>query len=291
MTIRLVTDSTADLPPELAEKWNIKVVPLYVNFGQEEGDATPETGAIETLRDGVDIGPDEFYRRLVKSSVLPTTSQPTVQDFISVYQELTQKEDQVISVHISSVLSGTHNSAVQAKNSLGNSARVEVVDTTLASMGVGLAVLAGARAIESGANFDEVLKEIQEALSQLRIFFVVDTLEYLQKGGRIGRAQAFLGSLLSIKPILTMEGGEIQPLERVRTRGKALQRLSKIVEEMAPLSEACVIHNTTPEDVNYLKESLSHLLSQDKIVTARLGACLGVHVGPGLLGVAARSAS
>ena len=127
MAIRLVTDSTADLPPELAEKWNIKVVPLYVNFRQEEGDATPKTGAVETLRDGVDIGLDVFYRRLAESSALPTTSQPTIQDFLQVYQEMTNGEDQVISVHISSVLSGTHNSAVQAKNSLGNSARVEVV--------------------------------------------------------------------------------------------------------------------------------------------------------------------
>ena len=291
MAIRLVTDSTADLSPELAERWNIKVVPLYVNFASGRGEGTDAAEGIETLRDGVDISPDEFYRRLVESGVLPTTSQPSVQDFLEVYQELTKDGDEVISVHISSKLSGTSNSAVQAKERLGGDARVEVVDSGLASMGVGMTVLAGARAVESGADFDTALQEVRKASSELRIFFMVDTLVYLQKGGRLGKAQALLGSLLSIKPILTMRDGEIYPLERVRTRGKALHRLAEIVGEMAPIAELCVIHATTPQDAASLGEGLSHLLAPEKIISLRLGPTVGVHAGPGLVGVGVRLAS
>ena len=289
MAIRLVTDSTADLPPKLAEQWNIKVVPLYVNFAGR-GKNADSAEAIETLRDGVDIGPDEFYRRLVESSALPTTSQPSIQDFLEVYQELTKSGDKVISVHISSKLSGTCNSAVQARERLGGDARVEVVDSGLTSMGLGMAVMAGARAVESGADFDAALQEVRKAASESRVLFMVDTLAYLQKGGRLGKAQAFLGSLLGIKPILTMRDGELYPLERVRTRSKALHRLTEIVKEMAPIAELCVIHATTPQDATSLGEGLSHLLAPEKILSLRLGPTLGVHAGPGLVGVGVRPA-
>ena len=286
MAIRLVTDSTADLPPELVERWKIEVVPLYVNFIGNQGE-----DAIETLKDGVDIDPDRFYRRLVESDVLPTTSQPSLQDFLEVYKRLTEDGDEIVSVHISSKLSGTYNSAIQAKEGLNGDARVEVVDSELASMGAGMAVLAGARAAEKGADIDTVLQEVGKAASELRIYFMVDTLEYLQKGGRIGKAQAFLGTLLGIKPILSLQEGEMHPLERVRTRRRAIQRLATIVEDLAPITELCVIHSTTPEDMDGLKASLSHLLPQDQIISTRLGPVVGAHVGPGLIGVAARSAS
>ncbi len=284
MAIRLVADSTADLPAGLVDGWNITIVPAYVNFSRAGG-------GVETLRDGVEIDTDAFYKRLVESPTLPTTSQPSAQDFLEVYQDIIQKGDRVISVHISSKLSGTYNSATQAKAALKNPAAVEVVDSASASMGAGMTALAGARAIASGAGMDEALQEIREAAARMRIYFMVDTLEYLQKGGRIGKAQAFVGSLLSLKPILTIANGEISPLERVRTRRKALQRLSRIAEESGPISEACVIYNTTPQDLEPLRRSLGASLPPDSVITARVGAGVGVHTGPGVVGLVTRSAS
>ena len=203
MTIRLVTDSTADIPADFIKRWNITVVPAYVNFSRGDG-------KVETLRDGIDIDIDTFYERLVKSDPLPTTSQPTIEDFFQVYEKLSSlKGDTVISVHVSSKLSGTYNSAFQAREHILHSDRVEIIDSGSASMGLGMAVLAGARAIEAGATVSLVIETIENALSQMQTYFVLDTLEYLQKGGRIGKAQAFVGSLLSVKPILTLEDGEV----------------------------------------------------------------------------------
>ena len=291
MGIRLVTDSTADLPHDLVERWGIRVVPLYVNFGKKTEDSPASTGDIETLKDGVDIGPAEFYQRLTESVILPTTSQPTVQDFLQVYHELSEGGDDVISIHISSKLSGTVNSAVQAQKSLKDTTRVEVVGTSQASMAVGLAVLAGANAVHAGADYDAVLEQVHKAAEESRIYFMVDTLEYLQKGGRIGKAQAYLGSLLGIKPILTCREGEVHPLERVRTRNRAIQRLAQIVEDLAPVAELCVMHNTTPQEAEALRERLGSLLPQEKILISRVGPIIGTHIGPGAIGIAVRPAS
>ena len=284
MPLQLITDSTADIPNTLIDQYNIKIIPLYVNFSDGKGN-------IETMRDGLDIGPDLFYRRLRESNLLPTTSQPTVQDFMKVYQEASTNGTQIVSVHISSLLSGTYNAAVQAKTQLKSTSEIEIVDSKLASMGLGLAVLAGAKAIKNGATLQKVVEDIKIAISQINIYFVVDTLEYLQKGGRIGKAQALLGSLISLKPILTMADGGLQPLERVRTRRKAVGRLVKLVEHAEDVSDICLIYNTTPEDVEYLKEQIVRLHPKSNIVTSKLGATLGVHVGPGLIGVAIRSSS
>ena len=285
MTIRLVTDSTADIPAELVKRWNITVVPTYVNFSRGEGQ-------VETLRDGLDIDIDTFYERLAESDTLPTTSQPTIEDFFQVYEKLSSLSgDTVISIHLSSKLSGTCNSAFQAKEHILNPDRVEIIDSGSVSMGLGMAVLAGARAIEADATVQLVIKTIEKTLSQLQIYFVLDTLEYLQKGGRIGKAQAFMGSLLSIKPILTVEDGEIQPLARVRTRGKALQRLAKIMEGLGTLSEACIIYNTIREDAEAVRKDLGRLLAEDRIIMTRTGSSLGVHTGPGLVGIITRRAT
>ena len=284
MTIRLVTDSTADIPADFVKRWKITVVPAYVNFSRGDGE-------IETLRDGIDIDIDTFYERLVKSDPLPTTSQPTIEDFFQVYEKLSSlKGDTVISVHVSSKLSGTYNSAFQAREHILHSDRVEIIDSGSASMGLGMAVLAGARAIEAGATVSLVIETIENALSQMQTYFVLDTLEYLQKGGRIGKAQAFVGSLLSVKPILTLEDGEVRPFARVRTRGKAMRRLANIIEGLGTLSEACIIYNTTREDAEALRKDLGRLLAEDRIIMTKIGSSIGVHTGPGLVGIIARSA-
>jgi len=211
MAIKIITDSTSDLPTDLAESLGIRVVPLYINF-MENGNQ------IQSLRDGIDLDTDEFYNRLGQESNLPTTSQPSVQDFTEVYQEYLENGDQIISVHVSSKLSGTWNSATQAHEQLGSNPNLVIMDSRLVSMGMGLAVLAGAHALNDGKSFEEVQEVIHAACNKLRLFCMVDTLEYLQKGGRLGKGAAFLGSLLSLKPILALTDGEIQPFERVRSR-------------------------------------------------------------------------
>ena len=222
MTVRVITDSTADLPPEMAAELGIEVVPLNVHFGTD------------TFRDGIDLSADEFYERLVASSCPPTTSQPSVGAFLEVYQKALEGADGIVSVHISAKLSGTWNSAIQAREQLADPSRVQVVDTGQASMGLGWVAVAAARAAQAGASLEEVAREAQSTAEQVRVLFLVDTLEFLQKGGRIGKAQAMFGSVLSIKPLLTIQEGEVHPMERVRTRGKGVARLVQLVQEAAP---------------------------------------------------------
>jgi DegV family protein with EDD domain len=272
MAVKVITDSTADLPPEVAEQLGIRVVPLNVHFGEE------------TYKDGITITADEFYRRLVSSPALPTTTQPSVGEFIQVYKELEGQE--VVSIHISAKLSGTINSALQAKEALGAGENIAVVDSKQVSMGLGLIVMEAARAAQQGASFREVVEEAERAIPQTQFLGLLDTLEYLQKGGRIGKAQAFLGTLLRIKPILSVRDGEAHPLERVRTRERALDRLVEIVKEYAPLKALAVIHSTTPEEAEALRQRLSPLAPDIDILMGRFGPIVGTHLGPGALGVA-----
>jgi DegV family protein with EDD domain len=278
MPVRVVTDSTSDLPPELAEAQGITVVPLNVQFGEE------------TYRDGVDISPDQFYQRLVSSPRLPTTSQPSVGAFIEAYQGVAEGAEGIVSVHISAKLSGTCNSATQAQTELASTVPIEVVDTRQASLATGLVALAAARAAQAGASLAEVAEEARKASGEVSVFFMVDTLEYLQKGGRIGKAAAFLGGLLNVKPLLTIRDGEVHPLERARTRRKAVARLLELVRQAAPVRELAVMHSTTPEDAEELARQVAPLLSEGQVLTGRLGSVVGTYAGPGMLGVGLRRA-
>ena len=190
MAVKIVTDSTCDLPPELAERLGITVVPCYVMMDDV------------SYKDGVDIQADEFYVRLTSSPRLPTTAQPSMADFLSIYQALSAPGDSILSIHVSSKLSGTVNSAEQAKAELGDSADITIVDSGLASIPLGLNVITAARLASEGKSLDEIAGELARDLSRTNCFFLLDTLELLQKGGRIGKAQAFLGSILNVKPIL-----------------------------------------------------------------------------------------
>ena len=278
MPVRVVTDSTADLPLEVAAELGIVVVPLNVHFGDQ------------AFQDGVDLSADEFYQRLVASPRLPTTSQPSVGAFLETYQPLQEGAEGIVSVHISAKLSGTCNSALQAREQLAGSPPIEVVDTQQASMGIGLVAMAAARAARAGAGFTDVVEEARRALQQVRVLFLVDTLEYLAKGGRIGKAAALLGSMLSIKPLLELREGEVHPLERVRTRARAVGRLSELVQETAPLQEIAVLHTTTPEEAQALESRLAPLAPEGGTMIGRLGSVVGTYAGPGLLGVGLRRA-
>ena len=260
---------------------DITVVPLYVMLGDT------------SHRDGLDITPDEFYRHLVSSPKLPTTAQPSVADFQAVYGDLLGQGHQVLSIHISQKLSGTLNSAEQARTLLGNdgASRVEIVDSRLASISLGLVALAAAQAAQAAESLQGLANRVHQDLPLTHALIMLDTLEYLQRGGRIGKAQAFLGSVLSVKPILRLQDGEVHPAERPRNRERAVGRLIEMARELAPVRRLAVIHSTTPDQAEALRHRLADLLPFDEIVSTRFGPILGTYVGPGALGIGLTCAS
>ena len=274
MTVRIVTDSSADLPQNLIDQHRITVLPCYVVVDDL------------TYKDGIEIQADAFYARLQAEGRTPTTSQPTVADFQALYRDLVSQGHQVISIHVSAKLSGTLNSAEQAKASLVDSSQVEIIDSRLASIPLGLAVLDAASILETGPEFHQAADKIRQGLDRHHGLFALDTLEYLHKGGRIGKARAFMGSVLSVKPILRIQDGEAHPVERPRNRDRAIRRLVELAQDLAPVQRLAVIYSTDPERMATLKQDLNGLLPADQIIEARFGSTLGTYIGPDALGVA-----
>ncbi len=272
MPVRVVTDSTSDIPPELVAELGITVVPLQVIFGSE------------SLRDGVDIGVDEFYGRLASSDALPTTSQPSIGDFEEVYRRLGSETNEIVSIHLSAKLSGTMNSALVARASFAQR-RIEVIDSRSASLGCGIAVVKAAQAAQAGEPIERVCAVAHDAIASQRIAFTVDSLDQLRRGGRLGRGAAFLGSVLSIKPILEIRGGEIYPAERVRTRKRALDRLVEWAEAEGEVTDVAVVHGAAPDDAEKLRSRLAERFPKAALWTGRVGPVLGAHVGPTVIGV------
>jgi DegV family protein with EDD domain len=272
MGVKVVTDSTSDLPPDLAKELDISVVPLMVRFGPE------------TYRDGIDLSADEFYQKLVRGPALPTTAAPAPGLFAEVYERAREDGHDVLSVHISSKLSGTYDSALLGRRETKGA--VEVIDSLAVSMGLGLLAVVAARAARDGANLADVTALVREKMKSLHLYGALDTLEYLHKGGRIGGAQAFLGSVLNFKPLITVRDGEVHPLERVRTRGRAIARLCELVEGFSRIEEMAVIHSTTPAEMEELAGRLADRVPGKHVFRARFGPVLGTYVGPGILAVA-----
>ena len=273
MTVRIVTDSSADLPADLVQQHGITVLPCYVVVDDQ------------TFKDGVEISADDFYRRLQADGRTPTTAQPTVADFQEVYQDLAGQGDQALSIHVSGKLSGTLNSAEQAKASF-DSAEIELIDSQLASIPLGLAVLDAAIMASEGGSLQEVAERVRQRLHMHHGLFALDTLEYLQKGGRIGKARAFMGSVLHVKPILRLRDGEAHPVERPRSRERAMRRLVELASELGPVRRLAVIYSTDADRMAVLKQELTGLLPADQIIEARFGSTLGTYIGPDALGVA-----
>ena len=273
MTVRIVTDSSADLPADLVQQHAITVLPCYVVVDDQ------------TFKDGVEISADDFYRRLQADGRTPTTAQPTVADFQEVYQDLAGKGDQMLSIHVSRKLSGTLNSAEQAKASL-DGAEIELIDSQLASIPLGLAVLDAAIMASEGGSLQEVAERVRQRLHMHHGLFALDTLEYLYKGGRIGKARAFMGSVLHVKPILRLRDGEAHPVERPRSRERAMRRLVELASELGPVRRLAVIYSTDADRMAVLKQELTGLLPADQIIEARFGSTLGTYIGPDALGVA-----
>lgn len=272
MTVKIVTDSTSDLPEDLVRELGITVVPLYVNFGQD------------SYRDGVDLKAEEFYDRLVKGPALPTTSQPTPADFTEVYRRLSQETDEIVSIHVSPKLSGTYNSAELGRAEMSG-ARIELIDSLQASMGLGLIVIQAARAARRGARIDEVVNLTRDVIPRTNFFGVVDTLEYLHKGGRIGKAQALMGTLLSIKPIICCFDGEVHPKGKARTRRKALNQLFDIASEFTDIEEMAVCYSTTPEEAAAFTDRAAGICERQRIIGARIGPVIGTYLGPGAIAI------
>lgn len=271
--VKVVTDSASDIPVTIARDLGITVVPDNVHFGQR------------TYRDGVDLTREEFFIELAKSPVLPTTSQPAVGVFEEVYRQLGREARQIVSIHLPAKLSAVLNSAHLAAQSLPD-LEIVLIDSTQVSMGMGWLVIIAARAARQGKNLAEILALVKDTIPRLRLIAMLDTLEYVQKGGRIGKGAALLGTLLSMKPIVQLLDSELLPVENVRTRRRALQRLAEIVTEMAPLEEAAVVHANAPALAHELAEILAPVHPFDRILIGQVGAILGTHTGPGAVGVA-----
>lgn len=272
--IKIVTDSTSDLPKEIAQEYDITVVPLYVKFGSE------------IYRDGIDMAPDEFYTRLEKSPILPTTTQPSPGDFINVYEKLLEEGNDIVSIHLSKKFSGTYDTAMIAKKNMEESGytNIDVIDSQTAAMGLGLIDIVAAKAAQARARLKEVKEKIYDVIPRTHVIAYLDTLEYLQKGGRIGKAQAWLGSLLNIKPMLTIKDGEAYPLERVRSFTKGIERLYEISKSFL-VEEISVFYSTTLNEAKELAERIRQYCGKIPYLT-RLGPVIGTHTGPGCIGIA-----
>ena len=273
--IALVTDSTADLTPAMKTEYKAHVMPLKILFGEQE------------YLDG-ELTSEEFYLRLASARELPRSSQPAPEDFIRLYREILTKYDEIISIHLSTALSGTVNAARLAAESL--QAKIHVVDSKNISLGIGLMVAEAAQGIMAGLESIQVLEQIQRARRNIETMFTLNTLEYLQKGGRIGRVQGMVGSLLNIKPVIRVnDEGVYVPAGKARSQDKALEQIVKSLTELAGERKAktlAIAHGAALEAANRLKESLENAFDIPATIITQVGAVIGVHTGPGTVGAA-----
>lgn len=274
----IVTDSTAYLPAELTKKYNITVAPQVLIWGEE------------TFRDGVDIQPDEFYSRLKTAKVMPSTSQVSPATMQSIFQGLVDQGMDVLGIFISSKLSGTLQSAIQAKSMMEAAGeKVTLVDSQATAMALGFQALAAARAMEAGASLQECAAFTEKAHERTGVFFAVDTLEFLHRGGRIGGAQRFIGSALNLKPILALKEGKVEGVDRIRTKSKAHDRILELVSEQAkgkPNIRLATLHANAADDAKKLLERAAAEFSPVETVFTELSPVVGTHAGPGTVGLA-----
>lgn len=275
--VAVVTDSTAYLSKELVTAYGITVVPLVVIWGDEE------------LLDNVDIGPEEFYERLSTAQVMPSTSQVTIQTFADTFKKLHAEGYDILTVVISSALSGTMDSAIQAKK-LVPDANIALVDSQSTSLPLAFMALAAARAAKRGASLQECVQVVEAVRAHTQMFFAVDTLEFLHRGGRIGGASRFLGTALGLKPILYLEDGKVEALEKVRTTKRAHGRLVELINEgvngKSPINFVGVVHAASEETATQLMNDVEEKFNPHELMLASISPVIGTHTGPGTLGIA-----
>jgi DegV family protein with EDD domain len=273
MTVKIVTDSTSDLTQEITSKLDITVVPLYVHFDNE------------VYRDGVDLTTEAFYKKLSENKTLPTTSAPSPGNFIEVWDRLSIETDEILMLTISSKLSATYQAAIEAKELRKSKARLEVIDSRSAVIGLGLITISAAKAAKAGAGIDEVIKVVHNSMQRVDMRLAFDTLEYLKRGGRIGSAQAFLGSKLKLNPILTIKDGSTEAVTRVRSRAKAIDYLCDFVSSFSNIEEMAIEHATTPDEAESLAQRLNAVFPFEDIHRMRVSPVIGTHVGPHVISV------
>jgi len=276
LTVQVITDSTADLPQQIQKDMGIRVVPIYVRFGDK------------TYRDGIDITNKQFFDMLSSSSIHPATSQPNPEDFASVYKEYCDTAEGIVSIHISSRISGTFNSANIAKKTMKSRCEIEVIDSNFNSGGLGLVVLAAARLAQKGAGFNEVIIEARKAIREVHMFGMFETMKYLARSGRVSKTIASASQFLHVMPLLTFHNGEIIRAGLIRSVTKGIDHIQEYVIKRLPLSELIIVHSMVEDKAIRLKKILSNYMSQENISIMQLGSALGVHGGPGVLLVAIR---
>jgi len=273
--VRIVTDSTADIPADVREKYGITMISLKVLFGEE------------TYLDAVDLTTEEFYSRLKASPVLPKTSQPSPADFLDVYERLLAEDPTapIVSIHLASVLSGTYQSATIAKSMVEiEGADIRVIDSCSASFGHGMQVVLAAQMAENGASADDIVAATAQRQKNTGIYFLVDTLDYLQKGGRIGKAAAMIGSLLNIKPILSLEpNGTVTAVDKARGSKKAMAKIVELLKQSFGNDELALVVAKTDDEAttNELRDRLTAELNIKEIYYTTVGTVIGTYTGPG----------
>jgi DegV family protein with EDD domain len=274
MSVKVVTDSVADLPPKVVQELGITVIPLNVRFGEK------------VYRDGIDLTTEQFYQKLTSSKVFPVTSVPSPATFAAAYEKLAGEADEILVIMLSSKLSATYEVAVQSIGLMKRKCRVEVIDSGYAVMAQGFLVIHAARAAAAGATMDELIEIVRSNIPRVDIRAAFDTLEYLRRGGRIGAAQALLGAALKINPIITMKNGLVEPVGRTRSRKRAVEHLYKFVAGYKNIEEIAVEEAACPEDADSLTDRLGSLFPRERIYRTRTTPVIGAHTGPGLLLVA-----
>ena len=273
MAVKIITDSLSDITEDIAKGLDITVVPLTVLFGHE------------TFLDRVTITTDQFYDRLINGTVWPTTTQPTPGAFAEIYNNLAKDTDEILVITLSSKLSGTYQSALNAKNLTETKCRIEIIDSLTVAMGLGLMVISAAKMAQSGAKLDELVDMVHSAMPRSHFIAYFDTLKYLAKGGRIGKAKGLLGSLLSIKQLLTVKDGEMAPLTRFRSLTASMDYLYRFVAGFSNIEELAVEYSTNPDEADKLAERLGSLFPKERIYRSTISPVLGVYAGPGALAI------
>jgi DegV family protein with EDD domain len=276
MTVKVVVDSTSDIPEKLAREWDITIVPAYVVFGGK------------SYRDRLDISEDEVYARLDHDSVFPTTSVPSPQDFADVYNKLADETNEIISIHLTSRESGVYNSALLGKGLVSKKCNIEVIDSLSVAMSYGILAIAAAREAKTGASLEKVAEVVRESIPRMHLLLVIDTLKYVVRGGRVGKGYGLLGSVLRVKPLLTMRDGKLMLAGVARTRATSIKRLYDFVEDFPQVSEIAVSYTTSNEDAESLAERIKSSHPDTPLYLTRVGPVLGTHAGPGAMGVAVR---
>jgi DegV family protein with EDD domain len=274
VAVRIVTDSVADLSPEVVDELGISVVPLVIRFGEE------------VYHDGIDLTADQFYEKLQASRLFPVTSVPAPAVFANTYDKLAKEADEILAVTLSSRFSAIYEVALQSIGLMKEKCRVEVLDSRWATMAEGFIVMEAAKAAKTGASLDEVIEVAQKTIPRVDFLAAFDTLEYLRRGGRIGKAQAFLGSMLKINPLVTLRDGVVEPAGRTRSRAKAIDRLYDFAASYSRIEQMAVEDTACPDDAEMLVERLGALFPRERIYRSKMTPAIGTHTGPGLLLVA-----